>query len=51
MVMLYVPFRNKIIGVIDHNKFIQIYDKKKKEIPERNNEYESGIDQIVMSCA
>ena len=39
MVLLYVPFRNEAVDVLDRNKFLDIYEQNETLILEKRKEY------------
>ena len=43
MVLLYVPFRNEALNVLDRNKFLDIYETNKHLILEKRKKYEMNV--------
>ena len=44
MVLLHVPFRNEVVDILDHSKYIAIYDEKMAFINEARKEFEANVD-------
>jgi len=52
MVLLYRPFRNEEIEILDQNRFLKIYDECERLILEQRKEFESDIDieKVMQYC-
>jgi hypothetical protein len=44
MVLLYWPFQNETLNILDCNKFIEIYDQNEAQILSQRRKYESNLD-------
>ena len=42
-VLLYVPFRNEAVDILDRNKFLEIYEQNEALIMEKRKEYEMNV--------
>lgn len=49
MVLLFLPFRNELLDILDQNKFLELYDLHKESILAKRQEYDCGlnIEQIM----
>ncbi|XP_039453727.1 uncharacterized protein LOC120432566 [Culex pipiens pallens] len=48
-VLLFLPFRNEVVDVLDHNKFLQLYDLHEEQLLAKRKEYdcELNMEQTV----
>jgi hypothetical protein len=44
VVLLYWPFQNETLDILDHNKFIEIYDENEAQILGQRHKYQSNLD-------
>lgn len=44
MVLLFFPFSNEHVDLLDRNKFLDLFDEHKEQILRKRKEYESGLD-------
>lgn len=49
MVLLHFPFRNELLGIIDRDNFLHVYEEHEREILENRKEFEANIniDEII----
>jgi hypothetical protein len=42
-VLLYIPFRNETVDILDWNKFMDLYEQNEELIMKRKQEYTSNL--------
>jgi len=52
MVLLYVPFKNEEVDILDQNRYRTLYDEHESEIMEARQEFESnlGMAKVIEEC-